>query len=361
MFGHIFREHKKQQGGFTLIELMISLAIFGLLSLGAFSVLSSGQRTAVQNDQTVQVQQNVRLAMDLISRDLRMAGYGNPAANSLGGCTNHLNATDNGPLGLLSDQISVMTVNEQVGTVAVDFSAGNVLRVRGMNNAAPNVANQSVITIEGVFTAQVNGAPSVVDSQTSDLTLGKTGSPATPQGISAPQVFLAGTPVLTLTCVTYTVSGAGANPPYQLMRATAGAAAVALVDGIEALQFAYAVDTNKDGVIDDQGGSAAGFDCLDYIPNRGLLPNNTNGCTAVGTVATIPSSFNVTPTPVRQIRITVVARALPPAAANRVGNTWNDPTYLLNSAITTENLQIAHAPGIRRRTLTKIISLRNAF
>jgi type IV pilus assembly protein PilW len=351
---------ESSKGGFTLIELMISLVIFGLLSLAAFSVLVSGQQTAIQNDQTVQVQQNVRLAMDLISRDLRMAGYGNPAANSLGGCANHITATDSavGP-----DSISVMTVNQQVGTVATDFVTGNILRIRGVNGQAPSVGNGTVITIEGVFTAKINGAPSVVDSQTSDVTLGKTDSPATPQGVSAPQVFLLGTPVLSLTCVTYTVNGAASDPPFQLMRNTTAAAggAVALVDGIESIQFAYALDADNNGTIDEQAGSAAGVDCLDYIPNRILLPNNSNGCTTVGTVATLPASMNITPTPVRQIRITVVARAIPPAAANRPGNTWRDPTYTTSSAIITENVQLANAPGIRRRTLTKIISLRNTF
>lgn len=352
---HMLHVWESSKRGFTLIELMISLTIFGLLSLGAFSVLSSGQRTAVQNDQTVQVQQNVRLAMDLISRDLRMAGYGNPPAGSVGACANHVTAAD---IAVGSDSISVMTVNEQVGTVAQDFTAGNILRIKGLNGNAPNVVDGTVITVEGVFTAKVNGAPGVIDPQTSNLTLGRPESPATPLSISAPQVFLAGTPVLTLTCVTYTVSGAagagGGAPPYQLLRNNA-----ALVDGIESLQLAYGLDTNKDGTIDNQDGSAAGVDCLDFIPNRVILPNNTSGCTAAGAVAAIPLSFNVTPTPVRQIRITVVARAIPPAAANIPGNTWSDPTYVSSSAVNAENLSIANAPGIRRRTLTKIVSLRN--
>lgn len=341
--------------GFTLIELMISVVIFGLISLAAFSVLVSGQQTAVQNDQTVQVQQNVRLAMDLVSRDLRMAGYGNPAANSLGGCANHINAIDDVPGVDETDSISVMTVNEQVGTVAADFVTGNLMQVRGLNGNPPNVGNQDVITIEGIFTAKINGAPAVA-GQDSGLTLGRTDSPGTPQGVAAPQVFLVGTPVLSLTCVTYTVNGAASNPPFQLMRN-----GIALVDGIESIQFAYALDTDLNGTIDEQGGSAAGVDCLDYIPNLVLLPNNTNGCTVVGTVVGLPASMAATPSPVRQIRITIVARAIPPTAANVAGNTWTDPTYKASSAITTENVTLANAPGIRRRTLTKIISLRNTF
>jgi hypothetical protein len=221
------------------------------------------------------------------------------------------------------------------------------------------------VTLDGVYTAYVS-AFATVDVQTRDVTLRKTENIATAFNISAPQVFLVGTPVLNLACVTYTVTDGAANPPYQLMRTTtmtavAAGQPAALVDGIESVQFAYALDTNKDGTIDDQAGSAAGVDCLDFIPNRVLLPNNTSGCIAAGGVNALPPSINATPTPVAQIRITVVARAIPPAAANRPGNTWNDPTYTGSSAVNTENVAIPHAPGIRRRTLTKIISLRNAF
>ena len=112
------RNHASERG-FTLIELVIALAIFAIISLAAFSVLSTTQQTSVMNDQTVQLQRNVRLAMDLIARDIRMTGYGNPAAGLLAGCANHMNAADQaagadaGP-----DSISVMTVDQQIGTLA---------------------------------------------------------------------------------------------------------------------------------------------------------------------------------------------------------------------------------------------------
>src|SRR5438093_13443637 len=83
----------RSEHGFTIIELMVAVAAFSIVSLAAFAVLSSGQRNAVMNDQTVKVQQNVRLAMDLIARDIRLTGYGNPVAATLPPCNNHLNAT----------------------------------------------------------------------------------------------------------------------------------------------------------------------------------------------------------------------------------------------------------------------------
>lgn len=329
--------------GITLIELMIALGLFSIVSLAAFSVLSSSQRTAVMNDQTVEVQRNARLAMDLISRDIRMAGFGNPAAGSMAGCANHINPTDNA-VGADngSDSIAVMTIDQQIGTLAAGYSSGNLITVSGLSS---DIATGQVITLEGIFTATVNA----VNTGTGQLTLSTS--------VTAPQVFPAGMPVLRLVCVAYTVTGIGASPPFQLLRN-----GVALVDGIESLQLAYGVDADNDGRIDDQaGGTTNTVDCLDFVPNNGACTQGTTTYAAgAGTVTTIPASVNATPTSARQVRITVVGRAIPPAAANVANNTWSDPSYTSSSAVTAEDQVIANASGIRRRTLTRVVSLRNA-
>lgn len=349
---HIAAKNRASEQGFTLIELALSVLIFGVVSLAAFAVLSSTQQTAVMNDQTVQLQRNVRLAMDLIARDIRTTGYGNPAAGSLAGCANQLNATDQavgadtGP-----DSISVMTVDQQIGklaaqtplppatstsTITVNDPSGNPL-------PAGTVSVNDVITLDGAFTATVTAIAG------SALSLSQT--------IQNPVAFPVGMPVLRLTCVTYTVTGIGATPPFQLLRN-----GVAIVDGIESLQLAYAVDANGDGQIDDQaGGLANTVDCLDFVPNNGPCINGTTAYAAgTGTVTTLPASVNATPTSVRQVRITVVGRAIPPAAANVANNTWKDPSFTSGSAVTAEDQVIASTSGVRRRALTRIVSLRDA-
>ena len=142
----------------------------------------------------------------------------------------------------------------------------------------------------------------------------------------------------------------------------AGRPLTLIVDGIESIQLAYAVDANADGQIDDQaGGLANTVDCLDFVPNSGACTNGTTAYAAgTGTVTTLPATVNATPTSVRQVRITVVGRAIPPAAANVANNTWSDPTFTSGSAVTAEDQVIASATGIRRRALTRIVSLRDA-
>jgi prepilin-type N-terminal cleavage/methylation domain-containing protein len=341
------REARRSDRGFTLIELIIALFIFSFVSLGAFSVLSSTQQMAVMNDQTVQVQRNVRLAMDLIARDVRMTGYGNPAAGSVAGCAQHLNATDQtGGADTGPDQIAVVTVDQQVGTLAATAplppaTTTTTITVSGLT--AGTVGVNDVVTLDGAFTATVTGVAGTV------LTLS--------QAIQNSAVFPAGTAVLRLTCVAYTVTGIGASPPFQLLRN-----GVAIVDAIDSVQLAYALDADGDGRIDDQaGGVANAVDCLDFVPNNGACTNGTTVYAAgTGTVTTLPALVNATPTAVRQVRVTVVGRAIPPSAANVANNTWRDRSFTGGSAVTAEDQVIASTPGIRRRALTRLISLRDA-
>lgn len=67
--------------GFTLIELMIALAIGTFVMAGVMtSFLSQHDAYRVQ-DNVVEMQQNARVAMDLLSSEIRMAGY-NPTHTS---------------------------------------------------------------------------------------------------------------------------------------------------------------------------------------------------------------------------------------------------------------------------------------
>ena len=61
--------------GFTIIELLISIGITALVSASLFTIYQSQQDTFIQQGFVRERNQNVRVAMDWISKDLRMAGY----------------------------------------------------------------------------------------------------------------------------------------------------------------------------------------------------------------------------------------------------------------------------------------------
>jgi prepilin-type N-terminal cleavage/methylation domain-containing protein len=67
--------------GFTLIELVLVMAIFLIIIVIAFSILSSYFAVRSANDQELILQQNFRAALDRIALDFRQASS-NPAISS---------------------------------------------------------------------------------------------------------------------------------------------------------------------------------------------------------------------------------------------------------------------------------------
>lgn len=60
--------------GFTLTELLIAMAIAGIVMAGVYSAYSSQQRSYIVQEQVAAVQQNLRVAMYFMEREIRMAG-----------------------------------------------------------------------------------------------------------------------------------------------------------------------------------------------------------------------------------------------------------------------------------------------
>ena len=64
----------QRHGGFTLIELMIAMAVLGIVSVYMFESFAKNQQAYTVIDQLSESQQNLRAIGDLIERDVRHAG-----------------------------------------------------------------------------------------------------------------------------------------------------------------------------------------------------------------------------------------------------------------------------------------------
>lgn len=62
--------------GFTLVEILISLGISGIVIAGVLSVFDNSNKSYILQEDIARLQQNVRMAKYYIEKDLRMAGYG---------------------------------------------------------------------------------------------------------------------------------------------------------------------------------------------------------------------------------------------------------------------------------------------
>lgn len=68
-------ENRPNVKGITLIELLVALVIGGIIVAGIYRVFVAQSKAYVFQDQVVEVQQNIRSAMEILLRDLRMAGF----------------------------------------------------------------------------------------------------------------------------------------------------------------------------------------------------------------------------------------------------------------------------------------------
>lgn len=75
---------KFDEKGVTLIELLIALVISGIIVAAIYRMFVAQTRSYTVQDQVAEVQQNVRNAMELLVRDIRMAGFDDDKLNSLG-------------------------------------------------------------------------------------------------------------------------------------------------------------------------------------------------------------------------------------------------------------------------------------
>jgi len=68
--------------GLTLIELLVALVICGLVIAGMYRLFVAQSKAYTVQDQVVEVQQGIRSAMEILLRDLRMAGYDSDSLTS---------------------------------------------------------------------------------------------------------------------------------------------------------------------------------------------------------------------------------------------------------------------------------------
>jgi len=97
----LLQKQASSQLGLSLVELLIAMALSLILMTGVISIFISAKQGYSNQDATAQVQENARFALDIMTREIRMAGYG--------GC---------------SDAISVANTLEGYTGVATNFSFG---------------------------------------------------------------------------------------------------------------------------------------------------------------------------------------------------------------------------------------------
>ena len=223
----------KKENGLTLIEVLVVFAISGLLMAGAYRTFTGQQKTYIIQEQVVEMQQNVRAAINRMMTEIRMAGFGNvsmvlPVTYTTGTFNNVLNL--NTPA---ADSLTFVTAVHGPSTLTVEAGVGNNQIVVStltdeIGNPLFDTGNRKYISIGGLESHVITS----INNGTKTITL------------NSPVAFYQpiGTPLFTVMALTYQVALLNGTPTL-LRNDNMGGSAQPQADTIENLQFTY-LDTN---------------------------------------------------------------------------------------------------------------------
>ncbi|MEN3979736.1 prepilin-type N-terminal cleavage/methylation domain-containing protein [Acinetobacter sp. CWB-B33] len=139
---------KVQQHGFTLIELMISLAIGLIVVAAAIVLFISSQKSIALQQGASDIQDNSNFALNYIAKDIRMANLGNTTASMT-------NSTVNGGIVLAKANLSAAsTVNENL------FSRSKVSNTSAVDVDSDQLVIQYLPIVAGGFDCEGNAITS---------------------------------------------------------------------------------------------------------------------------------------------------------------------------------------------------------
>jgi prepilin-type N-terminal cleavage/methylation domain-containing protein len=69
------RHFRQRSRGFTLLETLITTALFSIVIVGVYLLYTTMQNTLTRGELKTDLQQNARIAMDRMVQEIRMAGY----------------------------------------------------------------------------------------------------------------------------------------------------------------------------------------------------------------------------------------------------------------------------------------------
>jgi prepilin-type N-terminal cleavage/methylation domain-containing protein len=208
---NLFRKPK----GLTLIELLVALALSSILIAALYRVFISQHKIYGIQDQVADMQQNVRIAVGQMTREIRMAGYGGNILaifGNINGFTDLITPADNSITIILADQVGVLkqTITKGLNQLKVtNASTFNIDKKKYMClNGLNNYLIQSIITDTITLTTSLS------------------------------EDHVINEPVYLVKAITYNLGLSGGKPALRRNENTGGGAQP-VAENIEGLQFTY--------------------------------------------------------------------------------------------------------------------------
>lgn len=171
----------KLRQGFSLVEMLVVVVVLSLAMTAIIGFSLTNQRTAIGNEEVSEAQQNLRFAIDYITKDIHYAGFLVSSAGITTATTTQLSIVTTSPEGIsarVEDEVVLAPADLFKVFTAVtsdelaDFSLGDSVRiVRAHDGSQPHAVEFTVKAISGTnITLAPASAPSnPVVFSTSDL------------------------------------------------------------------------------------------------------------------------------------------------------------------------------------------------
>lgn len=192
-----------RKNGFSLTETLVAFLLSMLLIGAVLAMFLTQRRTIWRQKQLNEMHQALRMGMDMVARDIRIAGYGVPSSNIVSwidwvtGMTNSLVIDPGATAGDPDDIYVAAAFDEPVSRLVADAAEGATL----LRLAAGTGSHFDSTTRKVGFLGQLETVR-VVAVSGDDLTIST--SP-TVSGVGLSRAYPAGTPLELVTVVTYSL------------------------------------------------------------------------------------------------------------------------------------------------------------
>jgi type IV pilus assembly protein PilW len=235
--------NRRAASGFTLVEMMVAMALGLILILGAVNIYGQGRNSFRTAESIARIQENARFAMDIMAPDIRLAGYwGRGSESAFITVGAGINITCN------AVNVNAWALNLGVGVEATDDNYN--LPCNAFSGAQPNTDVLVVRHASGQPTVPLAG---IVQVQSGRTAAAMFNNGAAPIGIVPAPPLSATHDVVVHAYYVDQQSSLGVNIP-SLRRQTLVAGGVIqdqeMITGVENLQVQFGVDTNGDGNVE---------------------------------------------------------------------------------------------------------------
>jgi type IV pilus assembly protein PilW len=243
----------KRSKAFTLVELMVVLAILGVVTVGVLSLVTSQNKAYHSEEGILDLQMNTRISANYITRYLRMAGfgcYGNiSSSNQVNGFNDSIDAANGtaaaAPNLLSPDTLTVVTAVRRVGVV--DDGDGVYDKTYPSTSNISIVLDDTSYNLSSYFDTNKKKYLYLAPSETNRfLTVNTVNSGSKTLTIDQVMRVDEGAEVYPVKAFTFALDASG----NLTVDNNTGSGAQTVAENIENIQFQYGWDRNNDGVFD---------------------------------------------------------------------------------------------------------------